>query len=251
MNTIEYGNYQDNFQNINIDDIIYLILINHRNGINLSVLLTNDFLNIINQRCVEIIINQKPEVWKLIPIENLCEVIRPLPIQIRNSIPNDIWNLGLVSEMIKKEREQNFKLVTIAETEELFSEIDEFISEKNTNLIKVDIEILTSADNTPISINADPIVEPVSEPDVEPVSEPVIESVSESIIEPVSEPIVESVSEPIVEPVIKIPKLIEFQLNQINIKQIQNIKDEQIIKTNNIICCLRNRLFNRLIKIHQ
>jgi hypothetical protein len=117
MNTIEFNNYQHNSKNINIDDIIYLLLINYQNGFNLSVLLTPDFINIINQRCADMIINQKPEIWKIIPIENLCKVVRPLPIQIKNSIPYEIWNLGLLSEIACKENIKENQLESIVETD--------------------------------------------------------------------------------------------------------------------------------------
>ena len=116
MNYLE----QTDFQKKSIDEIIYILLSNFENSSFLLKQLPLEKINIVNIRCAEIIASRKPEIWKLIPIENLCEIVRIFPIQIRNSIPEDIWNYGLLCETVKFMKEK--QLENIIETEEIFSD---------------------------------------------------------------------------------------------------------------------------------
>jgi hypothetical protein len=122
MNHVE----EINLENKSVDEIINIQLSYYKKGINISNLISLELLNTINKRCVHIIINQKPEIWKLIPIEKLCEAIRPLPIEIKNSIPIDIWNYGLICETNRKKIELESK----KEIELLFLAIDNCVSKK-------------------------------------------------------------------------------------------------------------------------
>jgi hypothetical protein len=124
MNFIE----QTDFEWKSIDEIIYILLSNFENSSFLLKQLSLEKINIVNIRCAEIIASRTPEIWKLIPIENLCETVRIFPIQVRNSIPEDIWNYGLLCETVKFMKKK--QLENIIETEEIFSDTSEYISEK-------------------------------------------------------------------------------------------------------------------------
>jgi len=113
MNYVE----QTDFKKKSIDEIIYILLSNFENSSFLLKQLPMEKINIVNIRCAEIIASRKPEIWKLIPIENLCETVRIFPIQIRNIIPEDIWNYGLLCETVKFMKKK--QLENIIETEEI------------------------------------------------------------------------------------------------------------------------------------